>query len=312
MYVKPNQVYLLPKGKNMTIQNKTLYLTDRQAEHNTAIDIFFNSLAEDLEDKAIAVILSGMGTDGTRGIASIKKDGGMVIAQEPSSAKFPDMPRNTIESGNADAILEPSMIPNEIISYLEREELEAKFSEEINEKDEEQLSEILELIKEHTPLEFTNYKRPTIIRRIIIRMTANKITPLKDYLDYIHENTVEIEILAKEFLISVTKFFRDEKAFEQLKEKVIPEIIKNKLMVDTLKIWVVSCATGEEAYSMAILVREELIKQNKDLEVKIFASDIDKKALALASKGIYNPNILMTFQMTYLKNILLRKTISTE
>ncbi|MGM0582731.1 MAG: CheR family methyltransferase [Bacteroidota bacterium] len=291
MYVKPNQVYLLPKGKNMTIQNKTLYLTGRQSEQNTTIDIFLNSLAEDQRDKSIAVILSGMGKDGTKGIAAIKKNGGMVIAQEPSSAKFPDMPRSAIESGYTDAILEPSSIPNEIISYLEREELEAKFSEEIDERNEEQLSEILELIKEHTPLDFTNYKRPTIIRRIIIRMTANKINTLKDYIDYIHKNTEELEILAKEFLISVTKFFRDKEAFEKLKDKVIPKIVENKLMVDTLKIWVVGCATGEEAYSMAILVKEELRRQNKDLEVKIFASDIDKEALAHASKGIYDHTI---------------------
>ncbi|MBK6263501.1 PAS domain-containing protein [Marivirga sp. S37H4] len=292
MYVKPNQVYLMPKGKNMTIRNKTLYLTDSKARPtNTAIDIFLNSLAEDQTDKSIAIILSGMGNDGTRGIAAIKQNGGMVIVQEPSSAKFPDMPLSAIESGNADAILPPNLIPEEIISYLKREELKSNFSDEISQDNEDQLSEILHLIKQHTPLDFTNYKRPTIIRRIVIRMTINKISSLKDYIDYIQENTAELEILANDFLISVTKFFRDKEAFEVLKEKVIPEIIKNKLMVDTLKIWVVGCATGEEAYSIAILIMEHLTKLKKNLEVKIFASDIDKGALAIASKGVYNANI---------------------
>ncbi|WP_296618374.1 chemotaxis protein CheB [Marivirga sp.] len=292
MFVKPNHVYTIPKEKNMTIQNKTLYLTDsKRNEANTAVDIFLNSLAEDQKEKSIAVILSGMGQDGTKGIAAIKKNGGMVIVQDPSSAKSPSMPLSAIESGNADAILEPRLIPEEIISFLKREELKAKLTEEVNQGDEDKLSEILNLVKKHTPLDFTDYKRPTIIRRIVIRMTQNKIGNLKDYINYIKENTDELEILAKEFLISVTKFLRDKEAYEVLKEKVIPEIVKNKLMVDTLKIWVVGCATGEEAYSIAILVNEHLIEQKKNLEVKIFASDIDKGALAVASKGVYTSKI---------------------
>ncbi|HET8859546.1 chemotaxis protein CheB [Marivirga sp.] len=292
MYVQPNQVYIIPKGKNMTIDNKILYLTDSKPNQvNKAIDIFLNSLAEDQAEKSIAIILSGMGNDGTRGAEAIKKNGGMVIVQEPSSAKFKDMPLSVIESGNADAILPPHLIPEEIIAYLKREELSAELSEEVTKNNESQLTEILNLVKQYTPLDFTNYKRPTIIRRIVIRMTKNDIKTLTGYINYIHENTGELEILAKEFLISVTKFFRDREAFQILKEKIIPDIIKNKLMVDNLKLWVVGCATGEEAYSIAILIMEHLTKVQKNLEVKIFASDIDKAALAVASKGVYSASI---------------------
>jgi two-component system, chemotaxis family, CheB/CheR fusion protein len=292
MLIEPNCVYLMPRGKNMTIRNRRLLLTDsRPMQPNTAIDIFLNSLAEDQRDKSIAVILSGTGTDGTKGIAAIKKYGGMVIVQDPESAKFNGMPNSAIESGNADFILAPQLIPEEIIAYLKRNILENIFTNKITENDEAALLEILTLIEQHTPLNFTDYKRPTIIRRIVIRMTQNKIITLAGYIDFLKANPSEINILAKEFLISVTKFFRDKEAFEVIKEKVIPEITENKLLVDTLKIWVVGCATGEEAYSLAILIMEHLTEIKKNLEVKIFASDIDKAALLHAAKGVYAENI---------------------
>jgi two-component system, chemotaxis family, CheB/CheR fusion protein len=292
MYIEPNCVYLMPRGKNMTIRNRRLLLTDiRPLQPNTAIDIFLNSLAEDQGNKSIAIILSGTGTDGTKGVAAIKKSGGLVIVQDPESAKFNGMPNSVIESGNADFILAPELIPEEIIAYLKRDVLEDNFTSKITEKDEAALLEILNLIQQHTPLDFTDYKRPTIIRRIVIRMTQNKISTLAGYIDFLKANPSEINILAKEFLISVTKFFRDTEAFDVIKEKVIPEITENKLLVDTLKVWVVGCATGEEAYSLAILIMEHLTEIKKNLEVKIFASDIDKAALLHATKGVYAENI---------------------
>ncbi|MEX0968298.1 MAG: chemotaxis protein CheB [Bacteroidia bacterium] len=291
-YVEPNHVYLMPRGKNMTIRNKMLLLTDiRTAQPNTAIDIFFDSLAEDQGDKSIAVILSGTGTDGTKGIAAIKRNGGFVIVQDPESAKFNGMPNSAIESGNVDIVLPPERIPDEIIAYLKRDILESNFSHTISENDEAELLNILELIQQNTPLDFSDYKRPTIIRRIVIRMTRNKIATLGDYTEFLKANPSEIDLLAKDFLISVTKFFRDKEAFEKLKKEVIPEIIENKLLVDTLKVWVVGCATGEEAYSLAILIVEHLTELKKSLDVKIFASDIDKPALLHASKGVYPASI---------------------
>lgn len=292
IYVEPNHVYLMPRGKNMTIRNRRLILTDSLAmQPNTAIDIFLDSLAEDQGDRCIAVILSGTGTDGTKGVAAIKQNGGFVIVQDPKSAKFNGMPNSAIESGNVDIIRPPELIPEEIIAYLKRDILENNFTDQITKSDEAALLEILDLIQKHTPLDFSNYKRPTIIRRIVIRMTQNNVASLADYIDFLKVNPSEIDLLSKAFLISVTKFFRDKEGFEIIKEKVIPQIIESKLQVDTLKVWVVGCATGEEAYSLAILIMEHLMERKKNLEVKIFASDIDKVALQYASKGIYPENI---------------------
>jgi two-component system, chemotaxis family, CheB/CheR fusion protein len=292
MLVKANRVYLLPKGKNMTINDKRLYLTDIEPrEPNRAVDIFFDSLAQDLGDRSIAIILSGTGADGTKGINSIKKSGGFVIVQDPESAKFQGMPNSAIESGNVDVIRPPELIPGEIIAHLSQGVLENSFNRQITQSDDVELLKILNQIQAHTPFDFSEYKRPTIIRRIAKRMTKNNISFLKDYGQFLDNNPEEINILAKEFLISVTKFFRDKHAFDVIKESSLREIIQKKLQVDTLKIWVVGCATGEEAYSMAILILEELTELKKNLEVKIFASDIDKTALQHASKGVYSEYI---------------------
>lgn len=308
MFVEPNRVYLMPRGKNMTIQNRRLILTDiRALQPNTAIDIFFDSLAEDQKEKSIAIILSGTGSDGTKGIASIKRNGGFVIVQDPKSAKFDGMPNRAIESGNVDMIRPPESIPDAIIAHLHLETLENNYNNQISDLEESSLSRILSLIQEHTPLDFTDYKRPTIIRRIVLRMTKHKITSLEAYADYLMANHDEINILTKEFLISVTRFFRDKEAFKVIEEKVIPEIIDNKLQVDTLKLWVVGCATGEEAYSLAILVMEYLTEVKKNLEVKIFASDIDKNALQHASKGLYHENISKDVSEERLNNFFVKQ-----
>lgn len=308
MYVKPNCVYLMPKGKNMTIQDRKLLLTDNHASQpNKAIDIFLNALAEDQRDKSIAVILSGAGSDGTKGIAAIKKFGGLVIVQDPESAKFTGMPTSAIQSGNADIILAPELIPDEIIAYLKRDLLVNNFTDKIAENDELALKEILSLIEQQTPLDFTDYKRPTIIRRIAVQMAHHKVSTLEAYKEFLKANPPEITKLAQQFLISVTNFFRDKEAFELLSDKVIPEIIESKLVVDMLKVWVVGCATGEEAYSLAILIREHLTSLKKDLEVKIFASDIDKAALSHASKGVYAASIASDVSEERLDKFFIKK-----
>lgn len=308
MYVETNQVYLMPQGKTMTIKDRKLYLSDiKPIQPNTSIDIFFDSLAENHKEKSIGIILSGTGSDGTKGIAAIKKNGGFVIVQEPSSAKFDGMPNSAIRSGNVDVILPPDLIPEEIITHLKMDLLENHYSEQITEINEEALLRILALIQKHTPLDFSGYKRPTIKRRIILRMAKNKVESLTDYADFLESSPEETKILAKEFLISVTKFFRDNEAFEIIKEKVIPEIVRNKLQVDTLKVWVVGCATGEEAYSFAILISEHLTELKKNLEVKIFASDIDKSALLHASKGEYPESIENEVSSERLSNFFVKQ-----
>lgn len=292
MFVEPNCVYLIPQAKNMTIKNGVLLLTDIKPKSvNNSIDIFFISLAESHGDKSIAILLSGTGSDGTKGIAAIKKNGGLVIVQDPESSKFNGMPKSAINSGNVDIILFPESIPEAIINYLKRGIVDKKERDNLNEKEEDSLLNVFDLIQEHTPLDFSGYKRPTIFRKIFMRMAKNQISSLEDYAIFLKSNPDEINKLAKEFMISVTKFFRDYGAYELIKSKVIPEIVKNKLQVDTFKVWVVGCATGEEAYSHAILIMEYLTEFKINLEVKIFASDIDKSALIHASKGIYPESI---------------------
>jgi two-component system, chemotaxis family, CheB/CheR fusion protein len=308
VHIEPNHVYLMPRGVDMIIKNRTLFINERQTtQPNTSIDMFLNSLAETEGKKAIAVILSGTGTDGTKGVAAIKKAGGYVIVQDPDTAKFNGMPTSVIESGYADAILAPEVIPDEIMSYLNRNQLEYDLKDNISNTDEAAFSDILNLIREHTPLDFKDYKRPTIIRRLARRISLNKINSLSLYKEYLRDNPSEITALAKEFLISVTNFFRDEAAFKLIKEKAIPDIVKNKILVDTLKVWVVGCATGEEAYSLAIMINEHLTDIKKNLEVKIFASDIDKDALKHASKAVYSENVVKDVSEERIKKFFIKE-----
>ncbi len=308
MEVVTNRVYVMPEGKNMTIAGGKLVLKDRQkSTPNSAVDIFFNSLAEDQGNKSIAIVLSGNGSDGTKGIAAIKKVGGMVIVQDPDSTEYNSMPQNAIDSGCYDYILAPKLIPQQIINYATHKILTNNFTNPISDKDETALSEVINLIKSHTPLDFSEYKQPTIARRISRRMIANNANTIEDYIGILKSNPTEIEVLSKEFLIGVTQFFRDPEAFEVIRDKVIPNIVENKLLTDTLKIWVIGCATGEEAYSLAILIKDYLIGIKKDMEVKIFASDIDKEALKKASKGHYPESILRDVPEKYLNTFFVKE-----
>jgi two-component system CheB/CheR fusion protein len=308
MPVKPNCVYVVPSGKNMTIFRGRLILKDRESSTpNSTIDIFFSSLAEDQGNKSVGIVLSGNGADGSKGIGAIKKVGGMVIVQDPDTTQFNSMPNSAINTGYYDYILSPTDIPDQITEYIKQRTLTTHFSDPISEKDENALLEVINIIKNKTPLDFSEYKRPTIVRRIIRRLTANNLNTIEEYIDLLKSNPEEVEILTKEFMISVTKFFRDPEAFEKIQNVVIPEIIGNKLLVDTLKVWVVGCATGEEAYSIAILIREHLIDIKKDMEVKIFASDIDKEALAKASRGVYPDSISKEVSEDRLKTFFIKE-----
>ncbi|MFT2008657.1 CheR family methyltransferase [Pontibacter sp. 13R65] len=288
MLVEPNKVYVIPNNKELTIKNNLIQLTEKAfQDRSKTIDIFFKSLAEDKQHRAIGIILSGTGTDGTEGVVAIKKAGGMVIVQNPETAKFDGMPRNAINTGYADFILDPEAMPHEIFNYVKVSPIVSEISELVNSDNESSFYLILDMIHERTGIDFSNYKRPTIIRRISRRMAFCDITSLVDYLDYLNLHPAEVEILSKEFLIGVTKFFRDEEAYEVLASQVIPAIVEIKNRSEQLRVWVAGCSSGEEAYSIAILIREYMDKFKKELEVKIFASDIDREALEYAGKGLY-------------------------
>ncbi|HUZ59324.1 MAG TPA: chemotaxis protein CheB [Hanamia sp.] len=289
MTVKANQVYLIPNDKFMTIRGGKLYLSEKEKMHgpNLTINRFFNSLAADSGRKAIGVILSGLGSDGTEGIKSIKNAGGMVIARNPETTEFNSMPSNAIATGLVDFVLEPALMPDIIENYV-------KHSGNIfigDRNEEKNIKSIIELIKEQLTLDFSDYKPTTILRRIKRRATDNNFVLLENYYDFLKETPGELEALAKDFLISVTSFFRDKEAFDFIEKKVLPGMLENLAPGEELKMWVAGCATGEEAYSLAILIKEQLTGKLKDTVAKIFATDIDTVALIHARNGIFKTDI---------------------
>lgn len=305
MTLQRNCVYIIPNKKLMTIKGHKLKLADKVKDKspNTAIDTFFFSLAADKKDKAIAIVLSGTGTDGTKGIEAIKEAGGMVIVQDPSTAKFDGMPNSAITSGNADFILPPAKMNEELRSFISQQEAPELTSKNI---DDQTLNELFQLVSTSSGQDFNLYKTPTILRRIARRMTAVEIPHIRDYVDYLHGHEPEVKLLAKDFLIGVTKFFRDKAAFEILAKDILPEIIKRKRDGELLKIWVCACSTGEEAYSIAILVTDCLQKLGKALEVKIFATDVDEASIDIAGKNSYPLSIAKEVPAALLKKYFVK------
>lgn len=293
MRLQTNCIHLIPSKKVMTLSNGFLKLHDKNRNQvpNNAIDTFLESLAQEKKDKAIGVILSGTGTDGTKGAEAIKRHGGIVIAQDPLSADFDGMPSSVIQAGYADFILPPEMIAEELVDQL-RENPYSVTLEKFGKNEEPVITDILTLVRNVTSHDFSFYKSPTIMRRLAKRMTEKGYTDIREYHDYLVLKPEEVHELAKQFLINVTRFFRDSEAFEEVKEKIIPSIFASKKPPDLIKVWVVACSSGEEAYSVAILLFEYMESiRNHDYSIKIFATDIDKDALQIASIGVYPDSI---------------------
>ncbi|RYF87935.1 MAG: hypothetical protein EOO03_09545 [Chitinophagaceae bacterium] len=307
--LEPNSIYIIPNKKLITVKNGRLMLEEklRNRVPNDAIDIFFESLAEDKKDKAGAIVLSGTGTDGSRGIEAIKREGGFVVVQEPSSAAFDGMPNSALATGLADMVLPPEMIPEEVLEYIKESPL-AKSYRISNQKDEAILKDILHTMNTLIGQDFSNYKRPTLFRRLVKRMSEVGINTLEEYRLYLNNNIEEIKILGREFLINVTKFFRDEAAFNLLRTQVIPNIFqKNKNLDQPIKVWSMACSSGEEAYSLAILFQEYIEKHNSPAQVKIFATDVDTDALNTASKGLYPTSIAKDIEPALLQKYFIEE-----
>ncbi|MBC7745694.1 MAG: PAS domain-containing protein [Flavobacterium sp.] len=305
MKVQCNQVYLIPSDKFMTIQDHKLYLSAKEkikSPHLT-IDTFFNSLAKDCGKKAIGIILSGFGSDGSKGIEAIKTAGGMIIARNPETTEFDSMPSTAIATGFVDLVLEPIAMPGAIEAYVKNAESSA-----VNEEDDKKtIAIIMELIKEKSPLDFSDYKLPTILRRTKRRASLGNYTTLSSYLDFLKVTPEEVDALAKEFLISVTSFFRDREAYGFIRKKILPDILEKLVPGEELKVWVAGCATGEEAYSIAIMIAEQLKGKLADTVVKIFATDLDSAALIHAGKGIYSKSISKNVPADLLENYFLKE-----
>jgi len=294
-----NVVYLIPNNKFMIINDNKLYLTDKEkmkGPHLT-INTFFNSLAAHNGKKAIGVILSGLGSDGSDGIRAIKEAGGMVIARNPETTQFSSMPAHAIATDMVDFILEPEFMPRAIESYINHNE--AMLGDSKNQ--EEVMALIIQYIREKLPFDFSDYKMTTILRRTKRRAASLNIYELEKYLQVLKGSPEEVKALSKDFLISVTSFFRDATTFEAVKKSVFPPLLEKLLPNEEIKIWVAGCATGEEAYSIAIELKEQLKGKFADCIVKIFATDIDAAALLYAGKGIYPADRVKDIAEPYLK-----------
>ena len=258
MKVLPNHVYVIPPNFDMSIMHGTLQLLEPSMPRGfrMPIDFFFRQLADDQREKSIAIILSGMGTDGTLGLKAIKEKMGLVMVQDISSAKYDGMPQSAINTGLADFVAPVNELPAKLLSYTNRSPGMTRVLPVAEKKTVGALNKIFALLRAKTGNDFSLYKKSTINRRIERRMNIHQIENINQYVRYLSENSPEIDLLFKELLIGVTSFFREPDSFAVLKDKVISHLLKNKKGKETIRVWVVGCSTGEEAYSIAIVFRE--------------------------------------------------------
>ncbi len=303
MIVKPNHVYVAPANRDIAILHGTIQLIEPAQAHGfrLPIDFFFKSLSQDLGEKAICIILSGMASDGTAGLKAVKSELGMVMVQDPNSAKFDGMPTSAIKTGLADYILPPEAMPDQLIKYSLHKVKGILIDKSIPEgKIPDTFQKIFILLRNHTGHDFSLYKQNTISRRVERRMSVSQMDSIPNYIRLLQENPGEIDSLFKELLIGVTNFFRDPESFEKLKS-ILTELVKSKPEDGKIRIWVPGCSTGEEAYSIAIILRECMNKAKKHLNVQIFATDIDSEAIEKARIGTFS-GIQPDVDKTRLKN----------
>ncbi len=309
MLVEKNSIYLIPPKKNLKIFHGKLLLSD-QADHprgiNLPIDIFFNSLAEDQKEKAIGIILSGTGSDGTRGIRAIKENGGMIMVQDEASAKFDGMPRSAISTGLTDFIIPCEEMPEQLLSFTQYPYISKKEGSVTLLTEEDNVNKIFAMLRDKTKVDFTYYKHSTVLRRIERRMTVNQIHEFSEYAKFMENYPDEVNVLYRELLIGVTNFFRDTDAFEILSKKYLPELFSKKDQKE-IRLWVAGCSTGEEAYTLAILCSECLRTLEKSIDIKIFATDLDRSALLKAGAGIYPASIVADVSSHLLSRYFIRK-----
>jgi two-component system CheB/CheR fusion protein len=297
MQVREDTVYVIPPNADLSILHGTLTLMEPVLTKGLRlpIDLFFRYLADDQDGKAIGIILSGMGSDGTLGVRALKERTGIVMVQDPNSTKFNSMSESAIATGLVDYIAPAEMLPKLLMEYVEHISHLPPDQFVPSAALENSLSQIFILVRTRTGRDYSLYKSTTIRRRIARRMSMRLITQIEDYVRYLRENPQELDILAHELLIGVTRFFRDPEAWDALQEDVLPALFESKKGESVLRVWVVGCSTGEEAYSMAIVLKEMLESQqrSKDVRIQIFATDLDQEAIETARIGRYPSNIAM-------------------
>src|SRR5438477_7922553 len=310
---RPNTVYIQPPNKCVALKGGALKLIRRTEKLNLAIDQFFESLAEERGARAIGILLSGTGSDGTAGLRAIKAAGGITFAQD-ASAKFDAMPRSAIRSGFVDMVLPPREIAREVRRiadhpYLRRTLSDRAETERLNFKAADDLGRIFVSLKKQMGVDFSAYKETTLNRRIQRRMALHRIAQLGQYARFLHENKKEIEALFDDLLINVTRFFRDERMFRALKRRFLPALVKSKGKDRRaqLRVWVPGCATGEEVYSLAICVLETLGQRVSKMAIQIFGTDLSDSTIEYARAGIYSSAIEKDVSGTRLKRFFSKR-----
>lgn len=290
--VQINQIYVIPSHHDISFKDGHLYFKERDSsvKLNFPINNFFKTLALNAKKRTIGIILSGTGCDGTAGIVAIKNESGMIMVQNPESSEYDGMPKSAISTGYVDYILPPAEMPSKLIDYVNKG-LIVKPHTNLKFTDKDLLREIFLLLSNSMGHDFSQYKESTIFRRISRRMLLNQIETLGEYVQLLKSNKNELEELFFEFLIGVTNFFRDLSVFKFLEINIVQNIFNN-IKDDTIRIWVVGCSTGEEAYSIAILLKEHMEQIHRNFKVHIFATDIDKRSIEIARNGIYSSNII--------------------
>jgi len=292
--VLPNTVYIVPPNKDLAMLHGTLQLIEPTGSRagRLPINYFFRSLAQDQGEKAICIVLSGMGTDGALGLRAIKEELGMAMVQAPETAKYDSMPRSAAETGLADYVLPPEKMGEHLIEYAKSAPYRVArrgFPKDGEVPD--AMQKIYILLRAQTGHDFSLYKPNTVWRRIERRIDLHQLDHISNYVRYLQENPREVETLFKELLIGVTRFFRDPEAFEILKEKILSEYLKDKPNPYSVRVWVPGCSSGEEAYSVAMIMSECVEALGQRFNIQIFATDIDADAIALARVGIYPESI---------------------
>ncbi len=291
--VQPNHVYVIPPNKDMSISKRTLRLHDPATDliHGLRlpIDSFLHSLAEDAAEQSIGVILSGMGSDGSKGLSAIKEQGGLTLAQEPSSAKFDSMPKSAIDAGLVDIVAPAEELPARIIDFLACATPRWKNEQCLREKEQSGFEKITNLLKAKTRHDFSLYKPNSLYRRIERRMSIHKIDSISNYARFLQKNSHEVDLLFKELLIGVTNFFRDPVMWEELKSEALPKILAAYPEGGALRAWSCGCSTGEEAYTLAMTFREALdqVQQPATYSLQVFATDLGADAIKKARRGLY-------------------------
>jgi len=297
MRVQPNHVYVIPPNKYLVIEDGNIKLAEpeRMRGGHSSIDLFFRTLADAYGKDAVGIVLSGTGADGTLGLRRIKEQGGFTIAQDPGEADYDSMPRSAIDTGLVDLILAAAEMPGRLLALGEgapRLQLPAEEEEKrAPDTAPEEVREVLALLHQRTGHDFTQYKRPTLLRRIMRRVQVHGLADIRSYLEFLRDHPQEVPALLRDLLITVTNFFRDREAFEWLYREVVPKLFAGKGVNDQVRVWVVGCATGEEAYSIAMLLCEYASRLSDPPRIQIFATDIDDKAIGEARECRYPQTI---------------------